>query len=265
MFKDGNDPIKENPTPERVFLLLSIIKACPGIDKDKLFHEICFPQVFPNENTDILDDVIKATTELGLIYLKDGVYFCTEKASAINSIEDFRKYSVETVLLNENTKFSIMTAFVLKNYRVFYEQKNSQEMTSAFRSLGGELGEHDLNGWRFWAVFWGLGYYDGSLKRFIPLCANRFRNALLSSTEFFEGGKMTFGKFWNMLCLRCPEIKGCITKNGTDFSPLITDSLIVLERIGCIEMDRSMDANLWYLQNSGSGKTPVSHITVKGN
>ena len=158
-----------------------------------------------------------------------------------------------------------MTSFVLNNYKVFYENKNAQDMTAAFRSLGGELREHDLNGWRFWAVFWGLGYYDGSQKRFIPLFVNRIRNVLFSCSDFYENEKMTFGQFWNKLCQWVPEIRDFMIQEGTVISSLAADSLMVLEKIGCIEFDRNMDANLWYLLDSGEVKTPVSHITIRGN
>lgn len=168
-------PIKTEPIPERVLSISQIVADKTPIDEKDL-ECILIPSELNTAKTSYFRPVFDTALELGLIGYDDEqkIVFTGDK-NDIKSLKEFRRFCNSKVFSDSLTDFyKIISCFLSANdeWLKYGSETTSNEI---IRKINKEtdiaslkLEKDVILGVRFWINFLGFGYFQESIKIFLP-------------------------------------------------------------------------------------------------
>ena len=258
MFKNHPDPMRMEPTPERVLAVCKMIEKQP-MPKDELVQTM----TLGGDNPDVNAAIAVALEELHIIDQIDGKLCVVAPKTALISPIAFRRFVSAQVFQNkESTFFMFSKWFVEQNERVFALGKWEVLATTArveSSALEG-MSENAVLGWRFWAAFLGLGYLNGTIL--IPNMKIRIQDVLSVefSKQFAFDQPIRAEEFLSWIASRIPEVD-----YSQDYLPLaFSAGLRTLDALGLIELQVQRDTDVVRLfKVDGDPNNAFSHVVVR--
>ena len=258
MFKNHPDPMRMEPTPERVLAVCKMIEKQP-MPKDELVQTM----TLGGENPDVNASITVALEELHSIDQIDGKLKLVAPDAVLESPTSFRKYVSARVFQNQDSTFFRFSKWLIEqNDRIFALGKWEVLATTArseSSSLEG-MNENAVLGWRFWAAFLGLGYLSGTIL--IPNMKIRIQDVL--STEFSK--QFAFDQtiraedFLSWIASRIQEVDYRKGNLPLAFSA----GLRTMNALGLIDLQMQRDTDVIRLYNvDGDPNNAFSHIVVR--
>lgn len=259
MFKTGQDNMRMEPTPERVFAMGRFLLS-GNYSREELYQELCLGAVFGDGSRDVFNLSINVIQELGIVTDNEGIYQITEGNSTVfDSIDNFRRYSAKTALSRIDTLFLKTTSLYLKLADEVLKCKGWEGLANLLTNNTVFVTDNDILGWRFWVSFFGLGYLH--TNTIIPNTYNRFKDVLLDQDAFEYNEPIEISKFMVWLEARCPEIKESRMDNSLGLA--VSSGLRTLNISGDVELISQPDAKKWQLYMMESETiNDVSHIRL---
>ena len=258
MFKNHPDPMRMEPTPERVLAVCKMIEKQP-MPKEDLVQTM----TLGGENPDVNASIAVALEELHVIDQIDGKLKLVVPGAVLESPTAFRKYVSAKVFQNQaSTFFRFSKWFIEQNERIFALGKWEVLATTA-RSESSALegmNENAVLGWRFWAAFLGLGYLSGTIL--ISNMKTRIQDVLSNefSKQFVFDQAIRAEEFLDWIAPKIPEVD-CRKEN----LPLaFSAGLRTLNALGQVELQVQRDTDVVRLYNvDGDPNNAFSHIIVR--
>ena len=258
MFKNHPDPMRMEPTPERVLAVCKMIEKQP-MPKEELIQTM----TLGGDNPDVNASVSVALEELHIIDQIDGMLKLIAPGPVLESPSAFRRYVSAKVFQNKDSTFFRFSRWLIEqNERIFALGKWEVLATTA-RSESSALqgmNENAVLGWRFWAAFLGLGYLSGTIL--IPNMKTRIQDVLSSefSEQFDFGQPIRAEEFIGWIASRIPEVD-----YRKDYLPLaFSAGLRTLNALRLIELQVQRDTDVIRLYNvDGDPNNAFSHIIVR--
>lgn len=261
MFKANPDSMRMEPTPERVLSVCRLI-AHESMSRDKVRSAMTLGGSDEKEVDQINKSINVALEELSLIKEEADKLVLAVDHSVIASPEKFRRYVSARVFFAKNTTFYMFTKWLIaQNDRIF----SLKSWEGLAKTCGSEikelvaLNENAVLGWRFWAMFLGIGYLSGTM--IIPNMKLRLEDILLTTyTEKFKYNETILAQdFILWLSTKMPEVEF----NGR--LPLaLSAGLRTLHEIGLIKLETWPDSTpimLYFVD--GDPINSFTHITVR--
>ena len=204
MFSNHPDPMRMEPTPERVFAVCKMVER-QSMSKEDLVSTMALG----HDSPDIGRAINVALEELHVLSLKDGKLKLVVSEDVLKSPASFRKYVSSKVFLNRESTFFLFTRWLIdQNERIFGLGKWETLATTArseSASLAG-MNENAVLGWRFWAAFLGIGYLNGTM--IIPNMKIRIQDVLATefSSQFSFDTDIRARDFFDWLEAKMPEV-----------------------------------------------------------
>ena len=177
MFKNHPDPMRMEPTPERV------LAVCKMVEKEQVSKEdLTKRMTLGADNQDVSAAISVALDELQVIEQIDGLLKVKAPTEALLNPVSFRRYVSRQVFQNKKSTFFLFSKWLIsQNDRIFslgkWEVLAAKARTES--TALDKMSENAVLGWRFWAAFLGLGYLSGTImipnmKTFMKECFTLF-------------------------------------------------------------------------------------------
>lgn len=260
MFYDHPDPMRPEPTPERVLAVCRLLARKP-MTKEQLQDAMTLSKTGEKSAAEINSALDVAMRDLELIADRDGLLRFSGPPGVIAAAADFRRYVSSQVFVRRNSTFFLFSQWMIACNDRLAALRNWENM--AFQAgkeasaLSG-LDENAITGWRFWAAFLGLGYLSGTMM--IPNMKLRIQDVLAYQfpKDHAYGAALSAGAFSDWLNSRLPEA------DCTSTLPLaVSAGLRTLHELDLIRMETRRDTQrvqLFYVD--GDPINEFSHITV---
>jgi len=259
MFKLGNDNMRMESTPERVYALCKYLMKNPSTI-DRLRNELTLYDIFGEKSDNEIKLTLEAAMELNLVVLEEGIYKVSDNAGALDSVESFRKYAAKTALSGADTLFFKTTSMYLRLAETISENRSWSSIAAYLTKMGLNVTENDMLGWRFWASFLGVGYLHGTFV--IPNCSRRIEDVLENCDQFGSNSPVPVAVFFQWLEAECPELKGSREDNKIGLA--VSNALRTLETKDRIGLVLQPDAPKWLLYTLESEQlNEISHVRIK--
>lgn len=258
MFKNHPDPMRMEPTPERVLAVCKMVAKQP-ISKDDLTQLM----TLGTDNQDVAASISVALEELHVIDQIDGNLTVLVPTDVLATPASFRKYVSSIVFKNSDTSFFRFTKwFISQNERIFTlgEWNVFAATARSESSLLEGLNENAVLGWRFWAAYLGIGYLNRTIL--IPNMTTRIRDVLAASFSnmFSYDTPIRAQDFLSWVAAEIPEVD-----YTQAFLPLaFSAGLRTLHELKLIELQTQRDTDFVRLYNvDGDSNNSFSHIVVR--
>ena len=263
MFYDNPDPMRPEPTPERVLAVCRLIARNP-MTKERLQDTMTLSKTGERSATEVNSALDVAMRDLQLITDQDGLFRFTGSPDTIATTTDFRRYVSSQVFLRKNSTFFLFSQWVIAcNDRLSTLQKWENMTVRASKEVSAlsNLGENAADGWRFWAAFLGLGYLNGTML--IPNMKLRIQDVLATLFPKDNDYGKTLGAkaFSGWLNTKLPEAD-CASASALPLA--VSAGLRTLHELDLIHMETRRDTErvqLFYVD--GDPINEFSHITVR--
>lgn len=258
MFNKHPDPMRMEPTPERVLSVCKMVARHP-IAKDELIRVM----TLGSENPDVGAAITVAMEELHAIEQIDGKLTLAVPADVVATPISFRRFVSSFVFRNSDSTFYRFTKwFISQNERIFSLGKWETLATTARTesTLLEGMGENAVLGWRFWAAFLGIGYLNGTIM--LPNMTIRIQDVLVSyfADAFQFEMPIRAQEFLSWLAAEIPEVDF-----SQDTLPLaFSAGLRTLHELHLINLQTQRDTDRVRLYNAGDDNNAFSHILVRG-
>ena len=260
MFKTHPDGMLPEPTPERVLAVCNMAAKQP-MEKEEMQRLLTMNWKADTDYSIVRASMEVAVDDLGLLQIKDGLICYRADPGIIASPTAFRRYISNKVFSIEDSTFTKFSKWIIAlNERLFSLRrwevmaKTCKEESVDIRNVG----ENDVLGWRFWAVFLGLGYLSGTML--IPNMKLRVQDILATSfSDRFQYGEAILAKdFIQWITPRLPEA------DLRDRLPLaMSAGLRTLHELGLIKLESWPDSvRVQLYRIDGDPVNDFSHITV---
>ena len=260
MFYDNPDPMRPEPTPERVFAVCRLIAAQP-MTKEQLQDAMTLSKTGEKSAAEINSSLDVAMRDLQLVATKDGTLSYTGPSEVLQSATDFRRFVSSQVFSRKSSTFFLFSQWMIACNDRLAALQNWQNMSIQAKkevSALSALDENAITGWRFWAAFLGLGYLSGTM--IIPNMKLRIQDVL--ATQYTKGNAygatLRANAFTSWLGGKLPEA------NCAGTLPLaVSAGLRTLHDLKLIHMETRRDTERVQLFNvDGEPLNEFSHITV---
>ena len=260
MFKTHPDGMRMEPTPERVLAVCRMAAKQPM--KKAELQSLLALNWKADADRKLANSVITvAMYELGLLHNKNGLICYCSDPRIISNAAEFRRHVSGVVFHKADTSFAMFSKWVIaQNERLFTLEK-WERMAKTCKDENPAMQNLDENaalGWRFWAVFIGLGYLSGTML--IPNMKLRIQDILETGfPERFQYGEAILAKdFIQWLTPRLPEA------DLRDRLPLaVSAGLRTLHELGLIKLESWPDSvRVQLYRIDGDPVNDFSHITV---
>lgn len=260
MFKTNPDPMRMEPTPERVYSLCRLV-AYKKMTKEELLNALTL-----GSNDEKAKELFQLTLsvaldELHILHNKDNYIELLVSKEVLSSPSSFRRHISGKVFHQTDTTFFLFTKWLISQNDKIFNLTNWEVIAKTCADENRELSKINENavlGWRFWATYLGLGYLSGTM--FLPNMKIRLQDLL--ATEFQNSfpydEAIRANEFIAWLGGQMPEI---------DFSgklPLaLSSALRTMDELGLIKLETRRDSNnirLFYVEGDCND---FSHITVR--
>lgn len=269
MFKFGKDSLIPDPTPERVYAIIEYLrKHSPvkekAIGRINLQEIMCMSDIYTvSDNKDIFNHACNTAVEIGLVVIEDGQCFCSQEATSISSMAQFRKYTAKTVFNRKDSIFFQMTSCYILHAEEMQELSKWENIQEVLKKARPEIADYitpnAMLGWRFWASFLGEGYIHNYML--IPNPAKRFLDVLQNQKDMNVGSMIPLREFIEWLEHQCPEIVG--SRKDSIIGLAVSNGLRTINELGAIELVRMPDAEQWSLYHFPTDNE-YSHIIIGG-
>ena len=165
MFCDNPDPMRPEPTPERVLAVCRLIAHNP-ITKEQLQDAMTLSKTGEKSVAEINSALDVAMKDLQLITDKDGLLRFSNSLDVIATTTDFRRYISSQIFARKGSTFFLFSQWMIAcNDRLASLQRWENMAFQARKEVSAlsDLDENAITGWRFWAAFLGLGYLSGTM------------------------------------------------------------------------------------------------------
>lgn len=182
MFQKAPDSMIPDPTPERVYAICRMV-AHQSMTKDELKDAMSLGNPSNSNYSEFNASLSVATNDLGALKYVDDKLQLAVDASCFVSPAAFRRFVSSKVFLVKDSSFLLFTKwYIAQNERVFTLDDWGVKASTASKEVSALRGmkENDAYGWRFWAMFLGLGYLSGT--SLIPNAKIRLEDLFI--TEF---------------------------------------------------------------------------------
>ena len=260
MFCDNPDPMRPEPTPERVLAVCRLIARNP-MTKEQLQDAMTLSKTGEKSVAEINSALDVAMKDLQLITDKDGLLRFSASLDVIATTTAFRRYVSSRVFARKGSTFFLFSQWMIAcNDRLASLQKWENMAFQAGKEVSAlsDLDENAITGWRFWAAFLGLGYLSGTMM--IPNMKLRIQDVLASRfpMDHAYGTALGARDFSGWLNSRLPEA------DCTAILPLaVSAGLRTLHELDLIHMETRRDTErvqLFYVD--GEPVNEFSHIAV---
>lgn len=260
MFKNNPDAIVPDTTPERVLSICRLVSQ-----KKMTRNELRSIMTLNKMGTTVVGQIDKSITvaleELNIIRSKDNYFELAVSTDLIDSSDSFRRYVASTVFNRPNSTFFMFSRWVISQNEKLFSMDKWEVMAKTCASEISELSalsENAVLGWRFWAMFLGLGYLNKTM--FIPNMKVRLQDIFVTSFEqkYKYGEAVRATDFINWLSSKLPEAD---LKNQLPLA--VSSGLRTLNELGLIKLEAWRDSNrikLFFVD--GDPINEFSHITV---
>ena len=258
MFKNHPDPMRMEPTPERVLAVCKMIEK-QSMSKEKLIQAMSLGA----DNPDINASINVALEELHIIDQIDGMLILAAPEDILKTPITFRQFISAHVFQNKESTFFRFSRWVIEQNDRIFSLGKWEVLAATARSESSALngmGENAVLGWRFWAAFLGLGYLSGTIL--IPNMKVRIQDVL--STEFAKhfsfNQSIRADEFLGWISSKIPEVD-----YHQDYLPLaFSAGLRTLNALGLIELQVQRDTDVVRLfKVDGDPNNAFSHIIVR--
>lgn len=260
MFYDNPDPMRPEPTPERVLAVCRLIARNP-MTKEQLQDAMTLSKTGEKSAAEINSALDVAMRDLQLITDKDGLFCFSGSHDIIATTTGFRRYISSQVFARKGSTFFLFSQWMIaRNDRLASLQKWENMAFQAGKEVSALSGldENAITGWRFWAAFLGLGYLSGTMM--IPNMKLRIQDVLASQfpKDYAYGVTLSARDFSVWLNSKLPEA------DCTSVFPLaVSAGLRTLYELNLIHMETRRDTDrvqMFYVD--GDPINEFSHITV---
>lgn len=269
-----DENLKNSQTPGRAYALCRLLQEKPLLKKKEL-EGFLQPESL-NKKTDVLNDVLLLAKKGGLVEQDhNGRFRQTMEPEELSSMATFRRAIARRIFQQKDHIFCRFTAWYLMRGDKVYSEKRNDLIRSLYQEMGEDgrdlYNETNLNGWRTWAAFLGLGFIHNGVL--VPNAAVRLEDVLAEDKELLRNTPLPFGSFINWLSRRCPELDFGeiwrslgVASRGHRLSPGLSAGLRALHDMGIASLSYVRDAReVWYLARAESHSIPemVSQIVIK--
>ena len=258
MFKNHPDPMRMEPTPERVLAVCKMVAKQP-MSKDDLTKTM----TLGTDNPDVAASISVALEELHAIDQIDGTLTLAVSSEVLATPVSFRRFVSSIVFKNSETSFFRFTKWLIsQNERIFSLGKWEVLATTARSesNLLEGLNENAVLGWRFWAAYLGVGYLCGSIL--IPNMTIRIQDVLATSFPniFSYDNPIRAQDFLSWVAAEIPEVDYTQGSLPLAFSA----GLRTLHELKLIELQTQRDTDFMRLYHvDGDANNSFSHIVVR--
>ena len=260
MFYDNPDPMRPEPTPERVLAVCRLLADWP-MAKEQLQDTMTLSKTGEKSSAEINSALDVAMRDLQLISAKDGKLYYTGSPDILQTTTNFRRFVASQVFLRKSSTFFLFSQWMIACNDRMTSLQGWQNMSLQAKnevSALSSLDENAITGWRFWAAFLGLGYLSGTM--IIPNMKLRIQDVLATqyTKENTYGVTISAKAFATWLNSKLPEA------DCTGTMPLaVSAGLRTLHELNLIHMETRRDTErvpLFYVD--GDPINEFSHITV---
>ena len=261
MFKTNPDGMRMEPTPERVLSVCRLI-AHESMSRDEVRKAMTLGDYDEKALDQINKSINVAIEELSLIKADADNLVLAVDPCVVASPKAFRRYVSARVFSAKETTFYMFTKWLIAQNERIFALKSWEGMAKTCASDIKELSalnENAVLGWRFWAVFLGLGYLSGTM--IIPNMKLRIEDTLATTyTEKFKYNETILAQdFMVWLGTKLPEVE-----IGGKLPLALSAGLRTLHEIGLIKLVTWPDSTpimLYYVD--GDPINSFTHISVK--
>lgn len=261
MFKVNPDGMRMEPTPERVLSVCRLI-AHRSMTRDEVRKAMTLDMNDEKELDQINRSIHVALEELSLIKAETDHLVLAADPGVLASPAAFRRYVSARVFSAKDTTFYMFTKWVIDQNERIFSLKSWEGMAktcaSEVKELAG-LNENAVLGWRFWAVFLGLGYLSGTML--IPNMKLRLEDILATAyTERFKYNESVLAQdFMLWLSAKIPE-----AEIGGRLPLALSAGLRTLHEVGLIKLEMWSDSTpIMLYPVDGEPINGFTHISVE--
>lgn len=261
MFQKAPDSMIPDPTPERVYAICRMV-AHQSMTKDELKDAISLGKPSNNNYNEFNAALSVATNDLGVLKYVDDTLQLAVDASYLASPVNFRRFVSSKVFRVKDSSFLLFTKwYIAQNERVFTLDSWEVKANTASQEISAlaTMRENDAYGWRFWAMFLGLGYLSGT--SLIPNAKIRLEDLFITefpkSFPYNESVQAIDFKSW--LAAKMPEAN----LNGI-WPMAVSAGLRTLHELDMIKLEARRDTDrikLYFVD--GEPIDEFSHIYVR--
>lgn len=274
------DRLTNEYTPERIYALCKLVYSRPSLSKDEV-KELLQPAVV-NKSQDLFDKIVVFAKRGQLIAEDvDGKITLALEGADVQNLNAFRNTLAKLVFSRPELRFCRFTGWYIgRGEHVLSE--DSTTLKGQFDIEMNPLGEKNLynetniDAWKHWATFFGLGYHHPSKKPVLIPNAARRLSRVITSERWNTGKTVSFGHFMQWLSQTCPELDGGSLFNANrgkanlpekSLSLALSSGLRALHDRGSIVLRYGADStDTWFLYpvNSHAIVEKVSEIQIGG-
>lgn len=261
MFKVNPDGMRMEPTPERVLSVCRLV-AHESMSRDDVRNAMTLGINNEKELDQINKSINVALEELSLIKADADKLVLAVDPDVIATSTAFRRYVSSRVFSSRDTTFYMFTKWLIAQNDRIFSMKSWEGMAKTCGSEVKELAalnENAVLGWRFWAVFLGLGYLSGTM--IIPNMKLRLEDVLATTyTEKFKYNETILAQdFMIWLSTKIPEVE-----IGGKLPLALSAGLRTLHEVGLIKLETWSDSTPIMLYHvDGDPINSFTHISVK--
>lgn len=261
MFKVNPDGMRMEPTPERVLSVCRLI-AHKSMTRDEVRKAMTLGINDEKELDQINKSINVALEELSIIKAQADNLALAVDPDVIASPTSFRRYVSARVFSAKNTTFHMFTKWLIAQNERIFSMKSWEGMAKTCGSEVKELSalnENAVLGWRFWAVFLGLGYLSGTM--IIPNMKLRLEDILATAyTEKFKFNETILAQdFMLWLSAKMPEVE-----IANKLPLALSAGLRTLHELGLIRLETWSDSTpIKLFHVDGDPINGFTHISVE--
>ena len=207
MFMNAPDPMRMEPTPERV---LAVCRFIAGRDMSRadLQDAMTLGTSGGKAVPEVTQSLAVAQNELELIQEKDGLLLLAVPEEVIASPASFRRAIAGKVFARKKSTFYLFTKWVISQNERIFSLGKWEALALTARDEVADLSGTNENaglGWRFWAAFLGIGYLSGTI--ILPNMKIRLQDVLAEYGHDYEYDNALAAKdFIRWLSGKLPEV-----------------------------------------------------------
>ncbi len=148
--------------PARVYALYKIVAAKKEISRSDL-QGLMEPSEIYEGTSHYFPEIIKAATELKLVYIQDNMVYPFVQKDKIDSIDDMRIHVISRLDSFEGEQFYKCTNAIVNLNEGIYKYKSVSDndmLLFLSEKTGQNVTAPMARGWRFWSQFLGFGYMN---------------------------------------------------------------------------------------------------------
>lgn len=271
-----DDRLVNQQTPHRVYALCKLVRY-KSLTREQLKAYVV-PESL-NTSDSAFANVFKFALNGHLISKDpDGKITLELSENEVESSVSFRKAIAKRTFTNPELIFCRFTGwYLMRGPKVFNE--SAKDLASNFDkeiNLDSHINKYNdtnINGWRTWVSFLGLGFVHGGTL--IPNAYVRLKDALEGDEHLVRSKPILFRDFISWLSKACPELdfgeistnnKGKAQLRENELSIALSSGLRALQDQGNIRLNYIKDAReTWYLERCDTHEIQdkVSQIVIE--